>query len=350
MMVCCRGVKQDSLDHKECRGRRLQFEDFVINSFNAENEAAIGGKTKRGSRKKGAPSSRASRAHVFSMTVDQILVEADRYHMWWTGPSTEPIVPFAPATWGAQHRPDQHAIFTTTLTPDRSGDLVSVRELVVFLGSCRRHFQGDIVIAINTDQLAAPVQAVLRRYGAVVYELPRGLCALEGGGLRMLCGSGEERVPEGVFTHYFYEKWAALYSQVSMVLLTELRDVFFQSDPFDYRVFDWHPEHQLAVYQEAYPHALLASCHRLHGLLVECYGLETVRPWRYRTAVSSGGVLGTRNGVVVLTHFITRVCISVCVRIWIYDVYSSVCMLWRSPTSSHVHVYGYVYGYVCMYG
>ena len=42
------------------------------------------------------------------------------------------------------------------------------------------------------------------------------------------------RVPASVFRYYFYEKWAAQYTENSFIMFADFRDIFFQADPFLY--------------------------------------------------------------------------------------------------------------------
>jgi hypothetical protein len=99
-----------------------------------------------------------------------------------------------------------------------------------------------------------------------------------------------------VFRYYFYEKWAALYSTNSLLLITDFRDVFFQSNPFTYNLDEWHASstssssnsadsntnpytnsYDLVLYQEFYPTMLIKNCAFNSKVMSECYGEDATR-------------------------------------------------------------------------
>eukprot|EP01039_Chlorochromonas_danica_P001256 gene1256-1369_t len=347
--------------------RRLQFEDFVINSMREDQSSTSS--AKRNSRhQRGGGGGTRTRQHVMQTVVDQIVVEADRYHMWWTGPLENPLVPFTPASWSQPHHPSQSAIFTTTLflpthhdddyhypTPPRQEEEVVedevdqlVKYLLLFLGSARKVFQGDIVIAIDETSLTYPrIHSLLVYYNVTVYALPKGLCAHSTTTTTttttstkkkkmMYCGSSEERVPGRVFQHYFFEKWATWYYPQTTLLITELANVIFQNDPF---LFDPPPQtipsimsmtgrgssgssgsgqgsvqgsgsegsnYDLAVFQEFTPTMKIQKSIFHKQILIECYGEETWRSYAKKTIITSQAILGSRNGIIIWTHFMTR--------------------------------------------
>eukprot|EP00981_Chlorochromonas_danica_P012162 scaffold4589_cov178-Ochromonas_danica.AAC.1 len=318
--------------------RRLQFEDFVINSMREDQSSTSS--AKRNSRhQRGGGGGTRTRQHVMQTVVDQIVVEADRYHMWWTGPLENPLVPFTPASWSQPHHPSQSAIFTTTLflpthhdddyhypTPPRQEEEVVedevdqlVKYLLLFLGSARKVFQGDIVIAIDETSLTYPrIHSLLVYYNVTVYALPKGLCAHSTTTTTttttstkkkkmMYCGSSEERVPGRVFQHYFFEKWATWYYPQTTLLITELANVIFQNDPF---LFDPPPQ-TIPSIMSMTGRGSSGSSGSGQGSVQgsgseECYGEETWRSYAKKTIITSQAILGSRNGIIIWTHFMTR--------------------------------------------
>ena len=91
--------------------------------------------------------------------------------------------------------------------------------------SARRHFSGDIVIAIESG-MGHEVKDILIEYKAVVYEISDTLCSKSTDSI--FCGVEEERAPASVFRYYFYEKWASAYNQESLLMLADYRDIIFQ--------------------------------------------------------------------------------------------------------------------------
>jgi hypothetical protein len=143
----------------------------------------------------------------------------------------------------------------------------------------------------------------LKHYRAVVYEIPESLCAKETRSI--FCGSQDERVPASVFRYFFYEKWAAAYNTQSLILLADFRDIVFQADPFAYRLDEWYPEFQLAVFQEFHPNMVINRCHFNRRVMEECYGKEALRSLGNRVIVSSGAAMGARDAVLAWAHHVT---------------------------------------------
>jgi hypothetical protein len=184
---------------------------------------------------------RMSRPQALSKTVEDIILNMDRYNLWWTGPPDTDT--FKPTAWGSSHTDTNNAIFTMAVVQGQAhGDIricSSPNDFKLYLGTARKYFDGDIVIAVDAG-LSDDVKSVLMQYKAIVYELPHNLCAKET--KSVFCGSGtstintyintnnntnaaDERVPASVFRYFFYEKWAALYSVTSLVMFTDFRGI-----------------------------------------------------------------------------------------------------------------------------
>jgi hypothetical protein len=278
-------------------------------------------------------------AAALSKAAESILLEADRYHMWWTGPpSSNPLAnSFGRANWSIAHNPlSTTAVFSMAfLRSNNDNDIntvvndvntVTAKDLIRFLGSLRRVCpEADIVLAIDANHLLSTsfdtIRRILLHFRATVYLLPPGLCVLSSSTTSsstqqqqqqqdetVLCGSMQEQVPASVFRYFFFEKWAAQYATQALVLVADLRDVIFQSDPFARRLMaDWFPESPLAVFQEFYPNMVIARCRLSRQVLGECYGDEALRQLGGKSVISSGAVLGSRDAMLVWTHFMTLV-------------------------------------------
>jgi len=112
--------------------------------------------------------------------------------------------------------------------------------------------------------------------------------------------------------YYFYEKWASLYPSRAQLLVTDFRDVVFQSDPFSYRRQDntnnnWFPDHQLAVFQEFHPNMVIGRCSVQRSVMLECFGDDALRLYGSRVVISSGAFLGSRDGMLLWVHHMTMV-------------------------------------------
>lgn len=222
--------------------RQLQFENMF------ENNPGV--RQKRGTKKKAATKpAKLTRSQLLTREVEDIIVNADRYHMWWTGPIQDNDF-FKPESWSSPHNlAATEVIFTMAVIQGRNDSVAcsSPNDLKLYLGTARKYYQSDIVIALEADAITPEIKSILSHYKAVVYLLPKDLCSKASDSI--FCGSEEERVPASVFRFYFCEKWAALYSEDANILITDFRDILFQANPFTYHKNDWYPEFQLAVFQ-----------------------------------------------------------------------------------------------------
>eukprot|EP01037_Dinobryon_pediforme_P021333 gene21333-22171_t len=183
----------------------------------------------------------------------------------------------------------------------------TAHNLLLYLHTARRVFSGDIVIALEADSegLNEELKEILRYYRAVVYLLPNDLCSKAT--TSIFCGSAEERVPASVFRFYFFEMWAAMYPDNSLLLITDFRDVFFQADPFSFKTEQWLPDYQLAVFQEFHPNMVIDRCRFNRVMMSECFGDESLRSLGHQIIVSSGATMGTKDAILVWTRHMTLV-------------------------------------------
>eukprot|EP01040_Poterioochromonas_malhamensis_P014508 gene14508-16064_t len=260
----------------------------------------------------GSGNNEMTRAKQMTRTVDRIIQESDRYHMWWTGPLPETSSSsdnphfFSPERWAASHRPEQHAVFTVAFQQGKSDQVICSHpnQFILYLGSLRKYFSGDIVMAMDIDLLNDVTKRILLHYQVIVYLLPKDLCSKES--RFIYCGSEEERVPMTAFRYYFYEKWSLQYNETSLILLSDFRDVIFQGNPFQYQLNEWYPSYSLAVFQEFYPNMLIQNCVFNKQLVQECYGNEILRTIGSRVIISSGAMIGSRDGILVWSNAMTK--------------------------------------------
>jgi hypothetical protein len=229
--------------------RRLQFEGMF------DTGATQGIKKKRGKKGLGG-GRRISRPQALANAVEEILMNTDRYNLWWTGPPDSDI--FKPAVWGASHNENANAIFTMAVVQGGNDKFIvsSPNDLKLFFGTARKVFDGDIVVALEAG-FSEEAKAILVKHNAIVYEIPADLCSRATRSI--FCGSADERVPASVFRYYFYERWASKYSESSLIMYADFRDIIFQSNPFEYRRDEWFPEHQFVVFQEFHPNMVSGS-------------------------------------------------------------------------------------------
>eukprot|EP01038_Epipyxis_sp_PR26KG_P009066 gene9066-12228_t len=281
--------------------RKLQFE----NMFDTSIQSGRGSKKRNNNKKTGSVgSSHKTKNQQLTKAVDDIILEADRYHLWWTGPPPENEY-FTPASWGSSHNSSSHAIFTMAVIHGQDDKMTcsSPNNLLLYIGSLRRVYDGDIVIAIESEELNENIKRILAYYKVIVYVLPQNLCSKATSSI--FCGSQDERVPASVFRYYFFEKWAILYKSTSMLIITDFRDVIFQQNPFKYHTSGWFPEAQLAVFQEFHPNMIINRCRFNKRIMAECYGENSLKTFGNRIIISSGAMIGSRDAMVVWSRQMT---------------------------------------------
>lgn len=276
---------------KKYEKRRLQFSEMFDNSNSLHVK-----------RKKNSGKSN-NRPKTFSKVVEDITFETDRYNMWWAGPPDGNF--FQRANWSAEHRVYKNAIFTMAVFKGSYDSMIISlpTNFKMFLGTARNIFDGDIVLAIESSNLNAEIKNFLINYNITVYTISENLCLHQTD--NVFCGSNGDYVPASIFRYYLYEKWAINYRETSLIYLTDFSDTFFQSSPFIYHPEDWFPDYQLVLFQEVYPNRVIGNYQSSGSMVQECYGTEGYNKLKRETMISSGALLGTRNGVLVFSRQMT---------------------------------------------
>lgn len=259
-------MNNDKLTVFSDQRRRLQFEG-MFDSGQTNNR-----KRKKG--KKSGSNQRISRSQALLKAAEDIMMNSERYNLWWQGPPDTNS--FKPTLWSASHRKESNAIFTMAVIQGGQDKFIcsSPNDYKLYLGTARKVFNGDIVVAIEAG-FSAEIKAILIRYKAVVYEIPKDLCSRATRSI--FCGSSDERVPASVFRYYFYEKWASMYADTSLLMFTDFRDIVFQSNPFEYHPTEWNTEYQMVVFQEFHPNMIIKRCRFNRKIMTECYGEDTLQ-------------------------------------------------------------------------
>ena len=269
--------------------RRLQFEGMFDNLLDA---------TKTSRRKKALfnASKRMSKAKAMSKTVQSILVGMDLYQRWWMGHSTNNAFVFS--DWSHPLEKDMPSIITSCLHKDA----YTAEQYIAFLGTARKVFQGNIIIATRAG-LSKETNSILANYNATVYELSDEICNTDSS---VQCGSSDEKIPETAFSYYLYEKMASIVPANSLVMIANFEHTIFQTNPFHYverrKILE---DHQLILFQEFHPNSMIYRDETLYSIMKECYGEESVMKYGYKAIVSSMVLLGTRDGILVWSHYVT---------------------------------------------
>lgn len=280
--------------------RSLQFEGMIdVNTQQGEFK-------KKSRRKKGLNKNvrYKSQLKILSKETEEIILNMDRYNQWWRGHESENKFYLAP--WSSPHQSSSNAVFTMAVTQGGNNKPISssLNAMHIFLGSLRRSYNDDIVLAIESNSLTSSMQSILKSYNVTVYVLPEDMCSRATHSI--FCGIEEERVPASVFRYYLYEIWASIYSLKSFIMLADFHDVIFQGNPFHYQLSQWYPEFQLVLFKEFHPNMVISRCHFNRKIMMECYGDHALEKYGSRVVVSSGAALGTRDAIIVWSHSMTQ--------------------------------------------
>lgn len=192
------------------------------------------------------------------------------------------------------HTIDGQAVFAAAL-----GKEYTQSDANSFCGTLRKSgYTGDIVVGIVPD---SPVQFInaLKKHKAIIYEIDYD-CIGQGHGTLCSFKGQTTKVSINMVRYYLYQWWALKYNENALIMLADFRDVFFQSNPFNYRKWEWHPPvAQLTVFQEPYPNKVIYRCVFNGGWVENCYGQEGLRRIGSNTVSCSGVSIGSRDAIVV---------------------------------------------------
>ncbi len=126
------------------------------------------------------------------------------------------------------------AVFASALNPTYIG-----LDFNHFLGTLRgTGFKGDIVVAVMPG-INDNILKQLKDNKVIVYTVPLDC---RGKGHNILCKARGEEEALSLIRFYLYRAWAIKYAESASILVSDFRDVFFQSNPFKFKKMeDWGP-------------------------------------------------------------------------------------------------------------
>lgn len=198
-------------------------------------------------------------------------------------------LPNLPIFGESVHRVNENAIFAFAFYD------LSVPTLADFVASARQYFDGDIVMGINSTQ-NDDVLSFLSNHNVIVYQLDM-VCDVEKQ-CRFSDSPNQDMIPIALIRFYVYQYWAALYDPNVLLMISDARDVFFQSNPFEYKPMEWR-DSDLVVFLEAHPNKVINRCIFNGPWIGRCYGKEAVKKIGYNIVSCSGVSMGTRDGILV---------------------------------------------------
>lgn len=116
------------------------------------------------------------------------------------------------------------------------------RDMKKFAATLRKTgFSGDLVLAID-DETSQRVIDIALSLKAIIYKVvPECVGSTPSEKVCGIPGQKESKVSINMLRYFFYQWWASLYSKHSVILITDFRDVIFQSNPFTYMPELWRP-------------------------------------------------------------------------------------------------------------
>lgn len=211
-----------------------------------------------------------------------------------------------PEPWCKAHRKDGNVIIAAAMNLDWGA-----RDAVLFLKSLRATgYKEDIVVPVLAGSSEGLI-STLKEYDAIVYSVKMKCDSRNH--FEMKCTFEDFKDTESfsinMMRFYLYKWLATAYSQSSLVMISDFRDVMFQSNPFDYKRKDWagtSTEPKFVAFQEAYPNKAIYRCPFNGGWVQSCYGQSAIDLIGGNTVSCSGVSIGTRDAVIAYAYIILQ--------------------------------------------
>jgi hypothetical protein len=203
-------------------------------------------------------------------------------------------------TWSTPHSWSSVAIFTCALSLSYGSNLAKF-----FAGTARKTgFIGDIVVAVLPGTKQGLLDA-LKRNKLTVYTL-RKSCIKTKIMIDTSCDFLGERLPITLIRSFIYQYWALQYPDTSYIMMSDFRDVMFQSNPFAEKSNfpDWGPDvNDITFFSEHHPNRVINRNLLLSSSLSNCYGIEVHEQIGPSTIINNGVVFATRNSSLIYVSF-----------------------------------------------
>ena len=172
-----------------------------------------------------------------------------------------------------------------------------------FAGTIRKAgFTGDIVVAVLPGTKQGLLD-VLKINKVTVYTLGKGCSKKTIGSDNTLCEYvNDEELPITLRRMFIYQYWALKYPDTTYIMMSDFRDVFFQSNPFTLKnkFPDWGPNvNDITFFAEHHPNRVINRNFLLSSSLSTCYGTEVHGQIGTSTIINNGVVFATRNASLI---------------------------------------------------
>ena len=221
-------------------------------------------------------------------------------------PYTDANGKFGPSQLHAQHNiSSKHVVFA-----------VSIMEVTWtaqygrhFIRTARKFMDTDIVLALSPG-MRDDFMGIVNKSNIIVYFIDNLDCVNIGNHPKCAypgAANGTQRVTINMLRFQLYEYWASLYSSSTLIMITDMRDVLFQSNPFTYMTDRWAPPvSQLVVFLESFPNKVIERCPFNRGWIVNCYGDEALKMIGLNTVSCSGISIGSRDAILLYSYLIHK--------------------------------------------
>ena len=194
------------------------------------------------------------------------------------------------------------------------------KDAMNFVGTARQAgFVGDIVVVVLPTARKDFVEALIQ-YNATIFTLDGATCTgksdirctlpASSSGATLLSNGGTNEIPVTLLRFFLYQSIVhANYNGNVLVMLSDFRDVIFQSNPFRSKHIHsvLERDDQIMVFNEHHPNRVLNRCAQHIHLVRTCYGDDMLRRFGAQTISSSGVVIGQRNALLTyVSHWFIR--------------------------------------------
>ena len=170
-----------------------------------------------------------------------------------------------------------------------------------FAGTARKSgFSDDIVVAVLPGANKRLLKTLLY-YGVSVYTISIK-CWKKGKGADIVCDFLGEHLPITLIRSFIYQYWALQYPDTTYIMMSDFRDVFFQSNPFTLKnkFPDWGPSaYDITFFAEHHPNRDIYRCKRVSELIEDCYGRLLLDQIGLGTILNNGVYFTKRNSSLI---------------------------------------------------
>ena len=153
-------------------------------------------------------------------------------------------------------------------------------------------FNGDIVLAVLPNPDSTFTDALRKMANVIMYTVPLKCRQYRDVWCHFHEEPGYTQISIKTIRFRLYQWWSTFYHPSAMLMLSDYRDVFFQSNPFTYHPDDWSPPRfQLVVFQEVFFN-IIGRCPYHTRWITDCYGIETLQKFQTLPIICSGVTMG----------------------------------------------------------